>query len=137
MVRYASAISGKKQFNADLAISALLEPHRAAQLIESHAHHRANPELKEVVDALLARTWKAIRPKESYHAAIAQAVQSLAVRRLMDLAANSTAAPQVRVVATEALRELQTWLKSPAAVSIGAAASLHNAGEYRTLSGSS
>jgi hypothetical protein len=96
---------------ADLAISGLLQHQRAARLVEFHARDRANPDFKNVVDALITRTWKSKATRDAYHEAISQAVQSLAVTRLMDLAANAEAAPQVRATATEALRELAEYLK--------------------------
>lgn len=103
---------------ADMAVSGLLQHQRAARCIEYHTYNAANPDFKEVVDALLKQTWKAATPKTAYHAAIAQAVQSLVATRLMDLAANDAAAPSVRAVAADALRELQAWLKTPAAAAV-------------------
>lgn len=98
---------------ADLAILPLLEPHRAARLNGFHAQNAANPDFKQILDALIARTWLDPAPRDTYHAAIARAVQSLTVTRLMDTAANADAAPQVRAAATEALRELHERLKLP------------------------
>ncbi|HEV7906206.1 MAG TPA: zinc-dependent metalloprotease [Pyrinomonadaceae bacterium] len=98
---------------ADLAILPLLEPHRAARLDGFHAQNAANPDFKYVLDALIARTWLEPAPRDQYHAAIARAVQSLTVTRLMDTAANADAAPQVRAAATEALRDLNERLKLP------------------------
>ncbi|HJQ71341.1 MAG TPA: zinc-dependent metalloprotease [Blastocatellia bacterium] len=98
---------------ADFAISGLIQHQRAARLVEFHARDRANPDFKEVVDALINRTWKSAAARDSYQAAISRAVQSLAVTRLMDLAANADAAPQVRATATEALRDLSEYLKTP------------------------
>ena len=106
---------------ADLAVSGLLEPHRAARLIEFHSLNNANPDFKEVVDALIGATWKGATTRVAYHAEIARAVQSLAVSRLMELAANADASPQVRAIATQALRELSAWLKVPASAGINAA----------------
>jgi hypothetical protein len=106
---------------ADLAVSGLLEPHRAARLIEFHSRNDANPDFKEVVDALVGATWKAPTTRVAYHSEIARAVQSLAVSRLMELAANADASPQVRAVATQALRELTAWLKLPASAGINTA----------------
>jgi hypothetical protein len=100
---------------ADLAISALLEPHRAARLVEYHALEASNPDFTEIVAALVARTWGESAPPDAYHAAILRAVESLTVTRLMDLAANADAAPQVRAVATAALRTLAEKLKAPGA----------------------
>lgn len=50
-------------------------------------------------------------PKSGYHQAIAQAVQSLTMTRLMELSANGDASAQVRAVASESLRELSASLK--------------------------
>jgi hypothetical protein len=91
---------------ADLAVSALLEPHRAARLNEFHALDRTNPNFAEVSAALVTRTWRAPAPKDAYQVAIARTVQNLVVTRLMDLAANPDASSQVRAVATEQLRGL-------------------------------
>ncbi|HEX8188065.1 MAG TPA: zinc-dependent metalloprotease [Pyrinomonadaceae bacterium] len=91
---------------ADLAVSRLLEPRRAARLIQFHARDRANPDFRDVLEALLARTWRGPAARDPYHAAVQRGVQSLVVSRLMDLAADDGASPQVRGVATEGLR----WL---------------------------
>ncbi len=92
--------------SADLAVSRLLEPRRAARLIQFHSLDKANPDFGDVVDALLTRTWRERTPRDEYQAAIQRAVQSLVVERLMDLAADDSASPQVRGVATEGLRGL-------------------------------
>ncbi len=96
---------------ADLAVSALLEPHRAARLVQFHALDAQNPDFKEVVDALLKRTWYEPLPPDAYQAAVARAVQSVIVTRLMDTAANPDAATQVRAEATQALHGLAALLK--------------------------
>ncbi len=96
---------------ADLAITELLQHERAARLIQFHAHHTANPDFTDVVDALIAATWKTNAPPDEYAATISRALQSLTVTRLMDVAAEPDAAPQVRAVATNALRNLMTMLE--------------------------
>lgn len=106
---------------ADLAVSGLLEPHRAARLIEFHSRDNSYPDFKEVVDALIGMTWRAAVSKNAYQAEIARAVQSLTVTQLMDLAADASAGPQVRAVSTAALRDLSAWLKLPASAGINAA----------------
>ncbi|PYT02137.1 MAG: peptidase [Acidobacteria bacterium] len=106
---------------ADLAVSGLLEPHRAARLIEFHSRNNTYPDFKEVVDALIGETWKTAARKNAYQAEIARAVQSLTATKLMDLAADASAGPQVRAVATATLRDLSAWLKLPASAGINAA----------------
>jgi hypothetical protein len=106
---------------ADLAVSGLLEPHRAARMQHLHARDRANPDFAEVLDALVARTWGARPSGNGYHAAIARAVQGLVATRLMDLAASADAAPQVRASATDALRRLAARIaRAPSAGADGA-----------------
>jgi hypothetical protein len=107
--------------SANFAVSGLLDPNRAARLIEFHSRNNANPDFKEVADALIGATWKTAIPKNAYHAEIGRAVQSLTVTQLMELAANASAAPQVRAVATHALRELNSWLKMPGSAGLNAA----------------
>src|SRR5947209_11326357 len=91
---------------ADLAVSGLLEPHRAARLNQYHSLDRVNPDFAEVAAALVTRTWRAPVPKDAYLAAITRSVQGLVVTRIMDLAADADASVQVRAVATEQLRSL-------------------------------
>jgi len=112
---------GAAEIAADLTISGLLEPSRAARMINSNARNKANPHFREVVDALVGATWKSPVPANANEMAIARAVQTLTVSRLMDLAANERAQPQVRSVATEALRSLMATLKrTPATGDAGA-----------------
>ncbi|HXG84675.1 MAG TPA: zinc-dependent metalloprotease, partial [Pyrinomonadaceae bacterium] len=102
---------GAAEIAADMAISSLLEPNRAARLINFNARNKANPHFREVVDALIKTTWKTTAPPDANQMAILRAEQSLTVTRLMDLAANSNAQPHVRAIATETLRALQATLK--------------------------
>ncbi|HUK90573.1 MAG TPA: zinc-dependent metalloprotease [Blastocatellia bacterium] len=95
---------------ADMAVSALLEPHRAARLIDYHARNRDNPGFAEVVHGLIASTWSGPEQADPYHAEIARAVQSLVVTRLMDLAGNPQASHEVRETAEGALDDLAAAL---------------------------
>ncbi len=102
----------------DLTLGALLEPSRAARLQAFHAENSANPDLKEVADAIISATWKAPRPTQAQHLAVAETVQSQVVTRVMELAASGEASAQVRAVANQALRELAVWLGTPLAAKI-------------------
>ena len=103
---------GAAEIAADLTISGLLEPSRAARMIDFNARNKANPHFREVVVALVKATWGTPYSANANEAAVQRAVQSLTVSRLMDLAANTHAQPQVRSVATEALRSLLAKLKT-------------------------
>ena len=104
---------GAASIAADLAIAGLLHPERAARLIDFHSRDPLNPHFREVVDALMSRTWKSLQPGDRRALAISQAVQSLTVTRLIELAANRDASTQVRGVAAWTLRELSASLKAP------------------------
>src|SRR5262249_7372916 len=105
---------GAATIAADLALGALLDPNRAARMIDFHAQNPANPDFKEALDAIIAATWKAPAPQNAYHQAIQRSVQSLTTQRLMDLAANENASPLVRAEATGVLRTLNPTLKATA-----------------------
>ncbi|MBK8305363.1 MAG: zinc-dependent metalloprotease [Chloracidobacterium sp.] len=106
--------TGAAEIAADMTISGMLEPNRAARMIGQNARNKANPHFREVVEALIRSTWKAPVSTDGNLAVIQRAVQTLVVSRLMDLAANERAQPQVRSVATEALRALGASLKGSA-----------------------
>jgi len=103
---------GAAMIAADLAISGLLAPSRAARMIEFNAQDKKYPHFKETTDALVLKIWKTPMPANNYHAAILAAEQNLLVQRLMDLTANAEAAPQVRAVSNEALHQLNELIKT-------------------------
>ena len=102
---------GTAEIAADLTLTALFEPNRAARTIAYNARNKANPHFKEVVDGVLMAVWRSPLPADAKQAAVKRAVQSLTVSRLMDLASNGNAQPQVRAVATEALRAIGVIVK--------------------------
>src|SRR5712675_661018 len=84
----------------------LFNPERAERLVEFHARDKANPSLEEVLDAVLAATWKA--PQGSgYAAEINKVVDDVALYDLMALAANERASGEVRATATHQLHTLK------------------------------
>ena len=91
---------------ADLAISALLQPQRAARLVEFHARDDNNPSFAEVVKELHDRAWSG-KP-QGFRLAIQGAIKHLLVARLMELAASEDAPPEVRAIAGEGLTEILT-----------------------------
>jgi len=99
---------------ADLALNALLDPNRAARLIQFHAENTANPDFKEVIDAIIAATLKAPASQNAYHRAIQRSTQNLTAQKLMNLAGDENVSPLVRAEATAALRGLNAMLKATA-----------------------
>ena len=107
---------GAAEIAADMAISGLLEPSRAARMINQNARNKLSPHFREVIDALMRSTWRAPVSSNASEAIVQRAVQSLVISRLMELAANDRAQAQVRSSATDALRGLMATLKRARAV---------------------
>jgi hypothetical protein len=100
---------------ADISVSALLNPQRAARVNDHSARNPGNPSFGDVVTALVNKTWVEPAPTDAYGAAIRRAVQSLLVTRLMDLASNADATPEVRANASQGLRNIAALTRtSPA-----------------------
>jgi hypothetical protein len=94
----------------------LFTPERAARLIEQHARKAESPGFDEVLDAILAATWKAARPA-GLRGETARVVDNVALYDLMALSRNDKAADQARALAYLKLQELKAWLSAAAAKS--------------------
>ena len=90
----------------------LFNAERAARLVEFHARDQQNPGFEEVVDAILAATWKSAHG-EGYTAQIANIVDDAVLYDLMGLAANAQASNQVRAIALLKLGVLHGELRAP------------------------
>ena len=89
---------------ADMTVSNILQPARAARLVEQHALDAAIPGLVEVIEALLEATFDDVSP-DRYEAEVQRAVQRVVVERLIRL---SSVAPmaQVRAISEYWLADL-------------------------------
>lgn len=94
---------------ANMALDVLLHPERAARLVEYHARDSQMPGLGEVVDRLLDATWKT-RRDNPYAEAVQFVIDQAVLSHLLRLAANESAATQVRAVAYDKIDRLKTWL---------------------------
>jgi hypothetical protein len=90
---------------ADITVGMILQPQRAARLVEQHALDPSLPGLNGTIDRLVAGAWDR-HPATPYEAEINRAVERVIVDRLMDLAATAPM-PQVRAGAQLALRQLR------------------------------
>jgi hypothetical protein len=90
----------------------LFNPERAARLVEFHARKAENPGWQEVLEAILAATWKTPHD-EGYKGQIANAVDMVVLYDLMALSANDHASDEVRAIARLELDELKRWVYAP------------------------
>ena len=86
---------------ADMVAQLVLNPERAARLVQQHALDPGQPGLAEVIDSVLGVGTRL--PADSYQAEIGRAVQRVVVDRLMWLA-QTARSPEVRAIATMKLR---------------------------------
>ena len=89
----------------------LFNQERAARLVQFHARDPRNPGLGEVIDKILAATWKAPAAR-GYSGEIQHTVNMAVLTNLMALAANDRASNQVRAIASWKLEQLKTWLNT-------------------------
>jgi hypothetical protein len=97
---------------ADLTISAVLQPDRAARLIAQHAVDPSMINLKDVLDRLQKATFDA-PATNPYEAEVSRAIERVFVERLVGLA-SSAQMPQVRAVTERKLAELAARLQTVA-----------------------
>ena len=87
-----------------ITLTQILHPERAERLIQYHARDPKNPGLAEVIDGVIAATWK--RPRVGGLASETQrVVDTVALYQLMALAASETAAAQARAIALSTIWE--------------------------------
>ena len=98
---------------ADLVVKLLLDPERAARLIQQHALDGTQPSLGEVVQALTTTTFRS-GSKEGYPAEVNRVVERSVVVGLMRLASGAHGA-QVRAEVTQSLQALRAQLAKPGA----------------------
>jgi hypothetical protein len=94
---------------ADHVSNFLLNPERAARLVQFHARNPRNPGLIEVIDKILASTWKA-PVAAGYAGEIQHVVDMVILGDLMALASSERAPNQVRAIAELKLENLKTWI---------------------------
>ncbi len=97
---------------ASNTVSLLLNPERASRLVQYAAQDSKNPGLGEVIDAVIAATWKAPTATGT-HAELQRTVDAVVLYHLMALAANDSASAQVRAIARHRLHKLSEWMKGP------------------------
>ena len=94
---------------ADHVSNFLLNSERAARLVQFHARDTRNPGLVEVIDKILASTWKA-PVATGYAGEIQHTVDMVILGDLMALASAERAPNQVRAIAELKLEQLKGWL---------------------------
>ncbi|MFB9841918.1 zinc-dependent metalloprotease [Mucilaginibacter ginsenosidivorans] len=96
----------------------MLQPERAARLVEYHARDEKQPGLEAVLNKLVAQTWKAPQ-LTGYKGELQRLVNDLALKQLLTLAATTSAPESVRGMALLQITELKKWMSKAVLTSGG------------------
>ncbi|WDF76474.1 zinc-dependent metalloprotease [Mucilaginibacter sp. KACC 22773] len=103
---------------AAATLSFMLQPERAARLVEYQSRDNAQPGLLPVLNKLVAQTWKAPQPA-GYKGELQRLVNNLALRQILTLAATTSAPESVRGIALLQIDDLKKWMKTAALTATG------------------
>ncbi len=99
---------------ADMTLTFLLHPERAARLVQYHARDNSQPGLEQVLDRVIDQTWKQ-SPPNGLPGEVYSMVGGQSLAHLMKLISNEEASGEVRAMAALKLSELKQWLADQAA----------------------
>jgi hypothetical protein len=99
---------GAAETTADLVVQGLLQPERAARLVDLNRRVSDLPGFDEVLDRLIEPVFGAVAGESSRHSEIRRAVQTVVARGLIALASNNRAAAPVRALAEASLRRVRS-----------------------------
>jgi hypothetical protein len=103
---------------AAATLSFMLQPERAARLVEYQSRDNTQPGLLPVLNKLVAQTWKAPQPA-GYKGELQRLVNNLALRQILTLAATTSAPESVRGIALLQIDDLKKWMKTAALTAAG------------------
>ena len=96
---------------AGTTLSFMLNPERAARLIEYQSLDNTQPGLLAVLNKLVAQTWKAPQTA-GYKGELQRLVNNLTLKQILQLAVNTNAAESVRSIALLQIDDLKKWMQS-------------------------
>jgi len=105
------------QAAAELTIGLILNPQRAARLVEYHARDAGSPGLEEVIDTLIRSTWGA-PAKPGLQQEVQQTVQLVVLRKLIELAVDAHASIAVRDIAAAEIAKQKAIFRGAFATSM-------------------
>lgn len=102
---------GAAETAAHATASLLFNPSRASRLVDFNARNSSYPGLGEMIDQVVAHTWKA-SPGSGYDGAIQRTVNFVTLYNMFNLASDENASHQVHAVMNQKLIELYDFLNN-------------------------
>lgn len=100
---------GASESIADATLGAILDPERAARLIEYHARDSSQPGLIPIIDKLIDQTWKT-PTVGGYKGELQRVVRYTTLKELLALAADAKTAKNARAQALYEIDKLKKWM---------------------------
>jgi len=94
---------------ASNTLSFMLQPQRAARLVEYHSRDNTQPGLESVLNKLVAKTWKSVQ-QPGYKGEVQRLVNNLTLKQILELAADTKAPENVRGITLLQISELKAWM---------------------------
>ncbi len=95
---------------ATMVFGQILSPERAARMAYQTDHDDTLPDFHEVMEVVSDATWGVDSSEDPYEAELQRVVQLVWIDELIGLASNREAAPAVRALVEERLREFAEWI---------------------------
>lgn len=102
--------------SADATLKALLQPQRAARMVDFHRRDARQPDFAEVLEGIRQAVFES-PPESDRHRAVRRRVQAVVVANLIELASNPRATPAVQARAEASLQEIRGSLGEDAEAS--------------------
>ncbi|MCS3732884.1 zinc-dependent metalloprotease [Mucilaginibacter dorajii] len=96
---------------AGATLSFMLQPERAARLVEYQSRDNTQPGLLPVLNKLVAQTWKVPQPT-GYKGELQRLVNNLTLKQILTLAATTNAPASVRGIALLQIDDLKKWMQT-------------------------
>lgn len=96
---------------AGATLAFLLQPERAARLVEYQARDSSQPGLIQVIDKLLNQTWKS-PGQDGYSGELQRLVNVLTLKQLLKLAASEGAPESVKGIVLLEIDKLKKWMQT-------------------------
>jgi len=101
-------VIGPAESAVALTLAALLAPDRASRMVSQHARDESLPGFVEMIQAVLDTTWFAAHDVGTA-GLIQRRTDALVLHQFMGLSIEQNTSPEVRALAGEAIRTIETW----------------------------
>lgn len=96
---------------ATLVFTQILNPERAARMIYQKDLDETLPDFHDIMEVISDAVWGITVAEDPYEAELQRIVQQIWIDELVGLASNTNAAPMVRALVMERLREFAEWIR--------------------------